>query len=558
MKEFRCLILFIIVTVICVCHCYAQREFHIESCKDIELLIGNKFVKSFNLPFKVDEKTTIKLYSGGWMKIKEFPVKIDFEKFKEASQAKKDFDPTLSCYILSIRQYRDLNKKINQSYGLIMKPQGDVSSDIKDYSFVHEEEVNNNYVEDRVALIIGNANYDNWDYIPTINSAIAVGEKLRKIGFHTIIKYDAKKDTINSVMDYLCRYKGIKKKIIKLFYFVGHGMRINNCDYIIPTDAGKKDTLNSIKIRNFSYRIDSLTGGKEDYNILFVDACRDGRSMYETDGDYRFKNNRTFIIPSTTNGESAYVGSNNKPFFSDAFVKNIDRQNLTIGRLVNEIFDDVKNSTNQQQKIATIPSVSDIEKKSLHKEKTMCWLGGGGTYQIPFEAEMPISFAPNVCFAVENIYLWRCKTQFEMEFGWNVLNKKTSPVYMYDDDGIKCASEFKNTWNASFRYGPTIYLCRNMSFSPMVGISYHHLEGYDKIETDDISSDCTTLTLDVELSYKFHRRWKVNLTLGTNVYRPPFLYTGYHTLKDVSFMKDWYGSFKNVKVGVGIIYRIAK
>jgi len=62
------------------------------------------------------------------------------------------------------------------------------------------------------------------------------------------------------------------------FFFSGHGVRQNGCDYLMPTDGFPEDIANSSISVN--YIIQRLRGCGADNIILILDACRDeGKSV---------------------------------------------------------------------------------------------------------------------------------------------------------------------------------------------------------------------------------------------------------------------------------------
>lgn len=127
--------------------------------------------------------------------------------------------------------------------------------------------------ENKVALIIGNQNYKNYPKLTTpINDTMAVAKLLENKGFDTIILQNT---TEREVWDKLNDF-GLKasKADIALFYFAGHGITIDNKNYLIPMDAPM--VTNEVSRYNF-IPLDEITdiASRAKSSIVLVDASRD-------------------------------------------------------------------------------------------------------------------------------------------------------------------------------------------------------------------------------------------------------------------------------------------
>jgi len=89
----------------------------------------------------------------------------------------------------------------------------------------------------RVALIIGNANYQDSDTAlkELINDARVLAQELRKVGFDVNLGENLSKDAMRRAFDRL--YDKLKPGAAALVFFSGYGIQSNRQNYMIPTDA---------------------------------------------------------------------------------------------------------------------------------------------------------------------------------------------------------------------------------------------------------------------------------------------------------------------------------
>ena len=567
------LTLLMIACIFPIQRCFAQK-YYVEKYNNENIIIGgekvdfmfkNKIAFTDNSEIKISHhkenvEDSLKIKGLDW---------LCFESVKILKRNNGSISNGESVISFSIKDYYNWYKDYkqsspgNRSAGGRFKLGSVTTNENECWTTVFDNEVNGNYKENRLALVVGNSYYDfcdSLDDVPAcVKSANVVARKLRKIGFHTIVLYNAEKESIESALDYFFKEDyGGGRKMVKLFYYVGHGMRNRN-DFIIPVDVtDKNDTTQCVNISKIAYSLDSKEQNGN-YNILFVDACRNGDNIYvDNNREEEYKLNNTRVVFATSMGETASTDSN-LTVFTRPFLKYIKCKNKKIGWVYDMINEGVIGS-NRNQKTTSYPnSEFYVRNQILNKEKFLWFAGVGVNGQILFSSGKSTALSPNITVSGTNIYIWRQKTQFEIEFGWNVLDKKTSPVYLYDKyNNLNSVSAFRNTWNVSCRYGPSFDFCRKWRFSPMVGISYHYLCGsnVDEMTIGAVSSYCCNMTFDCELSYIFYKKYKLNIILGTSLYR--FYNVNYDRFKDIAFLNDWYVFFKNVNAGVGLSMRLGK
>lgn len=167
--------------------------------------------------------------------------------------------------------------------------------------------------ERRVALVIGNNEYQSIPKLETaVNDAQAVGKELAKIGFEVTSLSNVSQKKMNlAVSEFAQKVSGGG---VGIFFFAGHGLQINNQNFLLPVDMDMPKDLSYVDDQAVSLsRVqDKLADAKAKFSLLVVDACRDnplpkvaGRSLGGTRG---------LAQPSSPNGQIVLfsAGANQK------------------------------------------------------------------------------------------------------------------------------------------------------------------------------------------------------------------------------------------------------
>lgn len=130
--------------------------------------------------------------------------------------------------------------------------------------------------ERRVALVIGNNDYQNVPKLEkAVNDAQAVSQALSKIGFEVMYLPNAGQKKMNqAVNEFAQRIAGGG---IGVFFFAGHGLQINNQNFLLPIDIDAPKGPNDVDDQAISLvRLqDKLADAKAKFSLLVIDACRD-------------------------------------------------------------------------------------------------------------------------------------------------------------------------------------------------------------------------------------------------------------------------------------------
>lgn len=146
--------------------------------------------------------------------------------------------------------------------------------------------------EKRVALVIGNNDYQNLPKLEkAVNDARAVSRELAKVGFEVMYLSNASQKKMNqSVNEFTQKIAGGG---IGVLFFAGHGLQINNQNFLLPIDMDMPKDPNDVDDQAVSLvRVqDKIAEAKAKFSMLVIDACRDnplpkkaGRSIGNTRG----------------------------------------------------------------------------------------------------------------------------------------------------------------------------------------------------------------------------------------------------------------------------------
>ena len=127
---------------------------------------------------------------------------------------------------------------------------------------------------DRIALVIGNSNYNNVNRLNNPhNDATDIASILKKVNFDVTVLLDGTLIEIQQAINQFLQ--ALDENAIGLFFYAGHGMQIKGKNYIVPVDLDFSDEGKTIVS---CYCLDDLMNGVRAYKgktmICILDACR--------------------------------------------------------------------------------------------------------------------------------------------------------------------------------------------------------------------------------------------------------------------------------------------
>jgi len=125
----------------------------------------------------------------------------------------------------------------------------------------------------KIALLIGNNDYSFQPLSNPLHDVDGIYNTLKEIGFD-ISKKDVLKNASQSQMQKaLANFsQRAKSAEIALVYFSGHGMQVNNRNYMFPARTTATKPVDLFGLVDLDYFIQSASSAK--YGIILVDACR--------------------------------------------------------------------------------------------------------------------------------------------------------------------------------------------------------------------------------------------------------------------------------------------
>ena len=167
--------------------------------------------------------------------------------------------------------------------------------------------------EKRLALVIGNANYDKGELKNPVNDARLIASTLDSLDFDVILKENlsTKRDMTAAIREF-----GAKRSEydVAFVYYAGHGIQVDDENFLLPT---KEVFEEEFDVMDYGVSVQSimryLEAQTNEVNILILDACRD--NPFESN----WNTNRSLgslIAFSTDSGQTAPDGDGDNSVYS--------------------------------------------------------------------------------------------------------------------------------------------------------------------------------------------------------------------------------------------------
>ena len=198
----------------------------------------------------------------------------------------------------------------------------------------------------RIALIIGNDAYPISPLKNAVNDARAIDKALKSSGFQTIALENAKKaDMDRAVGEFLDK---LGPDDTALFFFAGHGVQIENENFLVPVDFPSVATISAAKFACMSVAriFDELKRKRARQNIVILDACRSNPVAAKYSLEAGLANpqdapKESFIAFSTGPGQTAADNPRGRnSWFTEALADYVSQSSLRVE--INEVFTRVK------------------------------------------------------------------------------------------------------------------------------------------------------------------------------------------------------------------------
>ncbi len=219
--------------------------------------------------------------------------------------------------------------------------------------------------ERRVALVIGNSAYNSAAALRNPrNDAGDMAESLKKFGFEVTLGLDLDQGQFAGTIDKFART--LDGADIALFFYAGHGLQINEKNYLVSVNA---QLSNEFLISSETNELDAIVGlmeSKVGTNIVFLDACRNNplaenlkRNLAAMQRTVAVGKGLARMEPSTRDTMIAYAaapgqeaadgGGRNSPFTA-ALLKHMPASGVEISVMLKLVAADVRQATRNEQR----------------------------------------------------------------------------------------------------------------------------------------------------------------------------------------------------------------
>jgi uncharacterized caspase-like protein len=217
------------------------------------------------------------------------------------------------------------------------------------------------FAEKRVALVLGNSNYQNVAPLANpVNDSSKIAATLKDAGFDVV---DSRRDlptaeTRRALRDFANRARDAD---IAVVYCAGHGIEVDGANYLIPVD-GRLERDTDIYDEGLSLdRILIAIEPAKKLRLVILDTCRDNafaRTMKRTVASRAIGQGLAKVEPPSPNvliaysakaGSTAADGDGQNSPFTAALSNDLTKPGLDVRRAFGFVRDEVLKTTNNQQ-----------------------------------------------------------------------------------------------------------------------------------------------------------------------------------------------------------------
>ncbi|MDX2281942.1 MAG: caspase family protein [Saprospiraceae bacterium] len=257
---------------------------------------------------------------------------------------------------LKINKSVQLKEGVNTLQIDVLTSDGNQESSIVSFQKTQQKtKSGNTETEKRLALVIGNADYSQSKaggvLRNPVNDARAMESTLSKLGF-TVLKYE-NLDKTGMLKAIEAFGQKLKNYQLGLFFYAGHGIQINNTNYLVPTDATLEyQTDAEYQCVEAGRVLAKMEGAGSAVNIAILDACRNNpltRSWNRSVGARGLASmsapKGSIIAYSAASGQEAPDGTGSNSPYTTELIKALQIPNLTIEDVFKKIRVSLKGQT---------------------------------------------------------------------------------------------------------------------------------------------------------------------------------------------------------------------
>jgi len=206
---------------------------------------------------------------------------------------------------------------------------------------------------ERVALVIGNAAYEDAPLRNPVNDARAMGKTLERLGFEIIQVENATKTQMErALVDFTSR---LDDGASGLFYYAGHGIQVRGRNYLVPVGTRFKSQQEArIESVAMDLVLNELAYAGNRLNIVILDACRNNPFERRLRGGSRGlaaidAARGTLIAYATAPGSVALDGDGRNGLYTEELLRALAEPGLKIEQVFKKVRVGVARRTDEQQ-----------------------------------------------------------------------------------------------------------------------------------------------------------------------------------------------------------------
>jgi tetratricopeptide (TPR) repeat protein len=215
--------------------------------------------------------------------------------------------------------------------------------------------------EKRLALVIGNANYDKGVLTNPVNDALLMKKTLEALDFDVIL--DTNISTFSDFKETVYEFGNRRNNYnVGIIYYAGHGIQIENVNYLLATKE-KYDSELDVEFNALSvqYLMKFLTSQTDEVNVLILDACRDNPFEKSWNPQARSATGGkglasippptgSLIAYSTDAGNTAADGKNGNSVYCVSLTKNMLLENVSLDQVFRNVRAEVISESDGNQR----------------------------------------------------------------------------------------------------------------------------------------------------------------------------------------------------------------
>jgi hypothetical protein len=211
--------------------------------------------------------------------------------------------------------------------------------------------------ENRMALVIGNANYATVTALPNpANDAKAMAKFLSTAGFQVLQAPDLSQTEMRrTIGDFASMVADKGPDTVALVFYAGHGLQVDGENYLVPVDAKiQREADVPLQAMRLADLMNALASVPSKTRIVILDACRNnpfsdinkttGRGLAIVDAP-----TGSLVSYSTAPGTEALDGDGANSPYTSALLKIGQKPDLPVEQMLKLVRLAVNDATNRQQ-----------------------------------------------------------------------------------------------------------------------------------------------------------------------------------------------------------------